>query len=90
MCGSACSRYESVLPGVSLQPQIIWKHAVLGASPGVVSNFVENCKTTALMPETRYKSSLSLKLGYIWFFGSSLFNLTADRDFAQAFVKLQF
>lgn len=90
MCGSDCSRYESVLPGVSLQPQIIWKREVRGTSPSLVCNFVENRKTTALMPETRYKWARSLMLGHIWFFGGSLFNLTADRDFAQAVAELQF
>ncbi|MGH8429067.1 MAG: DUF1302 family protein, partial [Solimonas sp.] len=83
-------RYESVLPGISLQPQIIWKHDVQGTAPGLASNFVEGRKTAALVVETRYKSALSLNLGYTWFFGGGPYNLNADRDFAQAYLKYQF
>ncbi|HSW11786.1 MAG TPA: DUF1302 family protein [Solimonas sp.] len=83
-------KYESVLPGISLMPQIIWKHDVDGTSPGLASNFVEGRKTAALVVETRYKSALSLNLGYTWFTGGGVYNLYRDRDFAQAFVKVQF
>ncbi len=40
--------------------------------------------------EIRYKSSLSLNLGYTWYWGGGDQNMFADRDFAQAFVKYQF
>ena len=83
-------RYESVLPGISLQPQIIWKHDVQGTAPGLVGNFIEGRKTAAVTVEVRYKSMLSFNFGYTWFFGGGVYNLNHDRDFAQTFVKLQF
>jgi len=83
-------RYESVLPGISVQPQIVWKHDVSGTAPGLASNFVEGRKTAALVVETRYKSALSMSLGYTWFTGGGQYNLSRDRDFAQAFLKYQF
>jgi len=83
-------RYESILPGISLQPQIIWKHDVHGTSPGLTSNFVEGRKNAALIIETRYKSNLSFTAGYTWFTGGGDYNLNRDRDFAQAYVKYQF
>ncbi|WP_240433471.1 DUF1302 domain-containing protein [Solimonas sp. K1W22B-7] len=83
-------RYESVLPGISLAPQIVWKHDVKGTAPGLAGNFVEGRKQTNFTIEARYKSFMSLNLGYTWFFGGGPYNLNADRDTAQAFVKFQF
>jgi hypothetical protein len=40
--------------------------------------------------ETRYKSSLSLTLGYQWFFGAGEQNLYRDKDFAEVYLKYQF
>ncbi|HSW11420.1 MAG TPA: DUF1302 family protein [Solimonas sp.] len=82
--------YESVLPGISVRPFIIWKHDVDGTAPGLVGNFVEGRKTTNLLVETRYKSAFSVSLGYTWFTGGDSYNLNRDRDFAQAFFKFQF
>ena len=86
----ALIRYESVLPGISIQPQIIWKHDVYGTAPGLATNFVEGRKNADLLIETRYKSSLSFNLGYTWFFGGGSANLNRDRDFSRVFVKYQF
>ncbi|WP_243393499.1 DUF1302 domain-containing protein [Solimonas fluminis] len=82
--------YESVLPGISVRPFIIWKHDVKGTAPGLVGNFVEGRKTANLMIETRYKSSFSVSLGYTWFTGGGSYNLNRDRDNLQAFFKVQF
>jgi hypothetical protein len=83
-------KYESVLPGISLMPQITWKHDVGGTAPGLVGNFVEGRKNADLGVEIRYKSSLSFNLGYTWFTGGGVYNLYRDRDAARAFVRLQF
>ena len=83
-------KYESVLPAISLQPFIIWSHDVSGTSPGPAENFVERRKSVIANFETRYKDFASFTLGYTWFFGGGENNMLRDRDFAQAFVKLQF
>ncbi|AXQ31839.1 DUF1302 family protein [Solimonas sp. K1W22B-7] len=83
-------KYESVLPGISLQPTIVWKHDVHGTSPGLVSNFIEGRKIADIGMEIRYKSQLSFNLGYTWLTGGGSSNLLRDRDSARAFVKYQF
>lgn len=86
----ALIRYESLLPGISLQPQIIWKHDVYGTSPGLATNFVEGRKNADILLELRYRSSMSFNVGYTWFFGGGSANLNRDRDFARTYVKFQF
>ncbi|MDD3764976.1 MAG: DUF1302 family protein [Nevskiales bacterium] len=83
-------KYESVLPGISVQPFIVWSHDVNGTAPGPAENFVEGRKQVLANVETRYKSALSVTLGYGWYFGGGKYNLYSDRDFAQAFIKYQF
>ncbi|MGH8462063.1 MAG: DUF1302 domain-containing protein [Stenotrophobium sp.] len=83
-------KYESILPGISVQPQIIFAHDVQGTAPGPAENFVEGRKTISTSVETRYKSALSFTLGYTWFTGGGSHNLYRDRDYSQAFVKYQF
>lgn len=85
-------RYESVLPGISLQPMIIWQHDVNGTAPQPLdTNFVAGRKTATVNIEMRYKSALSIVPGYTWFTGGADgANVYKDRDFAQIFVKYQF
>jgi len=83
-------KYESVLPGISVMPQIVWKHDVHGTAPGLATNFVAGRKNADLGLELRYKSSLSFNLGYTWFSGGGRYNLNRDRDTARAYVRYQF
>ncbi|PTU33244.1 DUF1302 domain-containing protein [Stenotrophobium rhamnosiphilum] len=83
-------KYESVLPGISIQPTIIFAHDVSGTAPGPAENFVDGRKSIVSFVETRYKSAFSFTLGYTWFTGGGSHNLYRDRDFAQAFAKYQF
>jgi hypothetical protein len=83
-------RYESVLPGISIELRPIWKHDVHGTAPGLATNFIQGRKTADLGMEIRYKSMFSFNLGYQWFTGGGAANLVADRDNARAFVKFQF
>jgi hypothetical protein len=83
-------RYESVLPGISFQPQILWKHDVRGTSPGLASNFVQSRKVADIGIEMRYKSNFSFNVGYTWLTGGGSANYWRDRDAARAFVKVQF
>lgn len=86
----ALIRYESVLPGISFQPQLTWKHDVSGTAPGPGENFIEGRKTGDILFEARYKSNLSFNLGYTWYTGGGVANLYRDKDQARAYVKIQF
>ena len=83
-------KYESILPGISVQPTLTFAHDVQGTAPGPAENFVEGRKTLIALVETRYKSSLALALGYTWFMGGGAHNLYRDRDYSQAYIKYQF
>jgi hypothetical protein len=83
-------RYESVLPGISLQPQIIFKHDVFGHSPGLASNYVAGRILWDTNIEVRYKSQLSLNFGYQFWDGGGVANVFRDRDMARFFVKYAF
>lgn len=86
----AIVKYEGIWGPISMQPFIVWAQDVSGTAPGPGENFVEGRKQALLNIETRYRSALSLTLGYGWFVGGGENNLYSDRDFAQAFVKYQF
>jgi len=85
-------KYESVFPGISFQPMIVWQHDVSGTAPQPLdTNFVEGRKTASINIEARYKSALSIVPGYTWFTGGrDGANLLKDRDYAQVYVKYQF
>jgi hypothetical protein len=86
----AIVKYEGIWGPVSVQPFIVWSHDVGGTAPGPAENFVEGRKQALVNIETRYRSALSLTLGYGWYFGGGPYNLYRDRDYAQAFIKYQF
>lgn len=83
-------RYESVLPGISLQPFIIYSHDVEGVSPGPAGNFVRGRQSVNFNLETRYKSSFTFNVGYNWFYGGKELNLYRDRDNLQVFARYLF
>ncbi|MGH8461663.1 MAG: DUF1302 family protein [Stenotrophobium sp.] len=83
-------RYESVLPGISLQTQITIKHDVNGNAPGPAENFLGGRKVFDVLQEVRYKSSLAFDVGYNWITGGGDKNLLSDRDALRAYVKYQF
>ena len=82
--------YENVLPNVGIHPTLIFSQDVQGISPGPAFEFVGGRKEIDTLYEFRYKASLSLNLGYTWYWGGGDQNMLSDRDFAQAFVKYQF
>lgn len=86
----ALTRYESVLPGISIAPLFIWLHDVGGNAPGPGGNFVEGRKTLFSILELRYEKSISFNIVYNAFFGAGQDNLYQDRDNAGFFVKYQF
>ena len=84
------TRYESVLPGISLAPITIFQHDVNGTSTDAAAQFTKGRKDVIFIVETRYKEALSFNVGYVWIFGGGKYNLQADRDQALAYVKYQF
>lgn len=86
----ALIRYESVLPGISIESQLTAKWDVNGNAPGPGENFLGGRKVYDVLVTTRYKSAFSVGLGYNWITGGGAKNLLADRDAARAIVKYQF
>ena len=82
--------YESVLPGISIQPLFIWQQDIKGNSPGPAGNFVEGRKSLNFLLETRYEKSYAFTIAYNSFFGGGTNNLYEDRDNLGFFVKYQF
>ncbi len=86
----ALTRYESVLPGISIAPLLIWQTDIQGNAPGPGGNFVEGRNQLFTILELRYQESLSLNLTYNAFWGAGQHNLYQDRDNLGFFVKYQF
>ncbi|MGQ0700720.1 MAG: DUF1302 domain-containing protein [Panacagrimonas sp.] len=86
----ALIRYESILPSISLQPQVIFKHDVYNTSPGLASNYIEGRIIWDTGVEIRYKSNFSVNVGYQLFAGGGVANLLSDRDNARFFLKYAF
>ncbi|ULQ47235.1 DUF1302 domain-containing protein [Flagellatimonas centrodinii] len=82
--------YESVLPGIGIQPLFIWQHDIGGNAPGPGGNFVEGRKTLNLLLELRLQTALSFTLSYNSFFGGGSNNLYRDRDNLGVFAKYLF
>ena len=82
--------YESVLPGISIQPLFIWQHDISGNAPGPAGNFVEGRKTLNFLLETRYEKALSFTVAYNTFFDGGTNNVYRDRDNLGFFVKYLF
>ncbi len=83
-------RYESIAPGISLQPFIILAHDVKGIAPGPGENFIEGRKNFIINCEIRYKNNWAFFPGYAWWSGGGSQNLLRDRDLAQFYVRYQF
>ncbi|MEC9363092.1 MAG: DUF1302 family protein, partial [Pseudomonadota bacterium] len=82
--------YESVLPGISVQPLFIWQHDLQGNAPGPAGNFVEGRKSLNFLLETRYEKAFAFTIAYNSFFGAGSNNVYRDRDNLGFFLKLQF
>lgn len=82
--------YESVLPGISIQPLFIWSHDIGGDSPGPAGNFVQGRKALNFLLETRYEKALSFTVAYNTFFDGGTNNVYRDRDNLGFFVKYLF
>ncbi|MBV8062822.1 MAG: DUF1302 family protein, partial [Nevskia sp.] len=83
-------KYENVLPGIGLQPTVLYSQDVQGTAPGPGGNFVAGRKQVNTLIEARYQQALSFDIGYTWYWGGGTFNTLSDRDFAQFYLKYQF
>lgn len=83
-------RWESILPGISVQPLIILGDDVRGTSPGPGESFLEGRQFISWDNEIRWRENWQLHLGYTWFRGAEPFNQLSDRDYASAYVKYLF
>lgn len=83
-------RWESVVPGVSINPQVIFKHDIFGHSPGYLSNYVQGRTLWDTNIEIRYRDKASFNIGYQMWSGGGDANLFRDRDTIKAFAKYSF
>lgn len=83
-------RWESVVPGISINPTFIFKHDVFGHSPGYLSNFVQGRTLWDTNIEVRYRDALSFNFGYQLWSGGGDANLFNDRDTLKAYIKYSF
>jgi hypothetical protein len=86
----AIMRYENVLPGIGVEPTVIWSQDVSGVSPGPGENFVEGRKSVIISTTVRFSQAWAAAVGYTTFFGGGNRNLLRDRDFAQVGLRYLF
>ncbi|WP_420427559.1 DUF1302 domain-containing protein [Algiphilus sp.] len=83
-------RYDSVLPGLSIEPTLIWGHDINGNAPGPGGNFVEGRKTLNSTFQFRYKTAYSFNISYQLFTGGGANHVLRDRDNLGFFFRVQF
>jgi len=83
-------RYDSVLPGLSIEPTLIWGHDINGNAPGPGGNFVEGRKTLNSTFQFRYKTAYSFNVSYQLFTGGGANHVLRDRDNLGFFLRIQF
>ncbi len=72
-------RYDDVVAGVNLTPQLALSHDVTGYAPEPGGNFVEGRKSVGLSLKAEYLNQYAATLGYTNFFGGD-YNVISDRD----------
>ncbi|WP_022977567.1 DUF1302 domain-containing protein [Nevskia ramosa] len=82
--------YESVLPGISIQPLLIFQHDIYNNSPGPGANFVEGRIQLNSLFEIRYEKSTSLTVTYNLYTRGGANNQIRDRDNIGFFLRYQF
>jgi len=82
--------YESVMPGISIQPLLIFQHDIYNNSPGPGANFVEGRIQLNSVFEVRYEKSASFSITYNLYTRGGGNNTIRDRDNLGFFFKYQF
>ncbi len=81
--------YPNAVAGVSLTPQISFKHGVYGNGPEPGAAFREGEKALGLTLTADYLNQYRLQLGYTNFFGGD-YNAIEDRDFLSLSASVSF
>ena len=81
--------YNEVLPGVTLEPNIIAFWDVKGYSASPLFNFIEGRKQ--IVANALFKNGpATLGFQYVWFTGGGVHHLERDRDNAGVFAAYNF
>jgi len=83
-------RWDSILPGISIEPLIIFGDDVKGTSPGPGESFLEGRQSLLTDIAIRYQANWQFHVGYNWFRGAEPYNQISDRDHAFAYVRYSF
>jgi len=82
--------YESVLPGVNIQPEVAFSHDVKGNSPDPLGLFVEGRKALSVTLKATYQNQYQASLGLVSYTGGGRNNLLNDRDHVTANISVSF
>ncbi|MEO6699427.1 MAG: DUF1302 family protein, partial [Paraperlucidibaca sp.] len=83
--------YNKLIPGVVLEPSVIFFHDLKGITPGPQTNYIEGRKLVSLGVVMRFPSELQIGAGYEAKFGSNVKeNLERDRDRALLYGSYSF
>ncbi|MEN6543775.1 DUF1302 domain-containing protein [Parvibaculum sp.] len=75
---------------VTLSPKIVWRHDVLGYSPGPnTANYLKGLKEVTLAVDAKYQS-VKATLSWTSSFGAGWYNPLSDRDYATASISYAF
>jgi hypothetical protein len=80
--------YSNIFAGVSMSPQISWKHDVDGVSP--TSEFQEDRQALGLGVTFSYKDTYNLGISYTNYLNDGDFDVLRDRDFISMNASVSF
>jgi hypothetical protein len=83
--------YNRLVPGVVLEPTVIFFHDLKGITPGPQTNYIEGRRLLSLGLVMRFPNELQIGAGYEAKFGSNIKNnLESDRDRALLYGSYSF
>jgi hypothetical protein len=82
--------FDNVFAGINISPSLAFTHDVRGVTPLPLGNYIADRKSLTLAAEFTLQNQWSFELRYASFFGASVYNLLADRDYASATIKYSF
>ena len=75
---------------VTLSPKLVWRHDVLGYSPGPnTANYLKGLKEATIAVDAKYQS-IKATLSWTSSFGAGWYNVMSDRDYATASISYAF
>jgi hypothetical protein len=82
--------FNNVFAGINVSPSLAFTHDVKGVTPLPLGNFIAGRRSLTLAAEFTLQNQWSFELRYASFFGASVYNLIADRNYAAATIKYSF